>query len=89
MDMLQVLIDMLTVSERGNGFGAEREESRQQEELVNAAQAAAIIGVTPRRVIQLASDLDGRRCICGCGWIFPQRQVEEYARMKGLGDDGS
>ena len=81
-DMLQVLKDKLAIAERGNEFGCGWSESKQ--ELVNTATAAAMLGITPRRVVQICADLDGQRCVCGSGWVFPRMQVVEYARMKGL-----
>ncbi|MBU3064088.1 helix-turn-helix domain-containing protein [Nocardia sp. NEAU-G5] len=44
---------------------------------IDSATAAGVLGCTPRRVQQLASDLDGVRV--GGRWLFSRRIVEEYA----------
>lgn len=49
---------------------------------VNAADAAAILGVSERRVRQLAREgrLGGRQDVTGGAWLFERSAVEQYAR---------
>lgn len=49
-------------------------------ELIGADEAAQILDRTPRRVRQLATDLDGRRI--GGHWLFDRHTVTEYAQQK-------
>lgn len=44
---------------------------------ISTAEAAGILGCTPRTVIRLAADLDGHKL--GRDWIFHRHKVIEYA----------
>jgi hypothetical protein len=50
----------------------------QQERLITAREAAAILGLSKRQVQRLAADLDGSQLICG-RWLFEASAVTEYA----------
>lgn len=86
--LLQQLEDLLLISDLGSEPSTGAEQLKQADDMVNAAEAAEILGCGTRRVGQLAEALDGRRCVCGCGWVFPRASVIEYARLKGEGDGG-
>lgn len=50
------------------------------EELVDAATAARIVGVTERQIRRLANDLDGRKC--SGVWVFAKQTVVEYGEAR-------
>lgn len=51
------------------------------DDLIDAAQAAAILGCSARWVRRIHTDLDGQQ-ICG-RWTFSKRAVVDYAAAKG------
>jgi hypothetical protein len=75
-DLLKQLEDMMLISEFGSETHSGIGESK-QDDLVDTAEAAALLGITSRRVRQIAPDLGGWRC--GWGYVFPRANVIEYA----------
>ncbi len=76
VDLLKQLDDMQAISEVGSETCSDTGESR-QDDLVDTAEAAELLGITSRRVRQIASDLGGWRC--GWGYVFPRTNVIDYA----------
>ena len=58
-------------------------EQEDVEDVIDTIEAASILSITPRRVRQLAADLEGRRC--SWGYIFNRQVVIDYANSKGAG----
>lgn len=66
------------VSSCGHGIDTETAQSNHDDaDHISAAEAAKILGCTPRTITRIASDLDGRKC--GRDWIFQRCNVTEYA----------
>jgi hypothetical protein len=55
--------------------------------LIGTAEAAAILGCTPRHAARLAADLDGQ--LVEGRWVFRRQTVVEYAELKGAWNDGN
>lgn len=72
------LADKLTTATAdGNPKSVATQHSKQP---IDTAQAALILGVTPRRIRQLAADLDGQH-IAG-RWVFNRDTVTDYANHR-------
>lgn len=71
--------DMLTSGIAANGN--DRKDAAAQSESIDINTAAALIGLTPRRVRQLAPQLGGERV--GGRWIFQRREILEHADGRG------
>lgn len=50
------------------------------QELIDTAEVASILNVTPRQVRRLVNDLDGRKH--GGVWLFPLQAVLDYAEER-------
>ncbi|WP_448221954.1 hypothetical protein [Gordonia iterans] len=69
------------VSAHGTSHRDTEPDSKSENDLIDTAQAAQIIGVSTRRIRGIAADLDGQQ-IAG-RWVFARRAVTEYAEAKG------
>lgn len=61
--------------------GSGRNGAAPQSDWIDANEASALIGCTPRRVRQIAPQLGGRRV--GRRWLFQRECVEEHANGRG------
>lgn len=61
--------------------GPENGVSACSEAMIGTGEAARILGLSPRRVREIVSDLDGRR-IGRKSWAFDPNTVREYAKAK-------
>lgn len=79
-DGLQALFRDLTdavIGNESNCCAEQLDHGEEREELIGCIEAAAILGCKPRRVRQLAADLDGQHV--GRAWVFKRSLVIEYA----------
>ncbi|RFZ42686.1 hypothetical protein MSS4_04651 [Mycobacterium marinum] len=60
---------------------SEADES-QSEHDIGVRETSKQLGCSEQYVRRIHSDLDGRRCPCGRGWVFPRRSVIAYAEAR-------
>ncbi len=81
-DVLQELNDLLDVTCAREIESDTAAEELKSQNLIGSAKVAEILECTPQWVRQIRADLDGRRCVCGCGWTFDEETVLSYARER-------
>jgi hypothetical protein len=81
-DVVRRFFDRLDgiVREEGDAAAAPEQFASRAGDGIGAEEAAAILGVSGRRVRRIATDLDGTRI--GAVWVFSRATVEEYAAAR-------
>lgn len=64
------------MSQSGHGIAGSTEQL-EDDKLITAKEAAALLGKSKRQIQRLAADLDGK--IIGGRWLFNRASVTEYA----------